>query len=180
MSATRQLIRDTIRTVPDWPSPGIRFRDITPVLQQPQVFRQVIDVLEERYRDAGLAVIAAVDARGFLFAAPLADRLGIALVPVRKKGKLPFHTISQDYDLEYGSASVELHLDAVKPGEKVLVIDDLIATGGTMMAVCQLIRKLGGEVCEVAALVNLPDLKGAERLQAAGFAVFGICEFEGE
>ncbi|MGV8824649.1 adenine phosphoribosyltransferase, partial [Methylibium petroleiphilum] len=129
----RSLIRQTIRTVPDWPSPGVQFRDITPLLQSPKVFRVLIDQFVHRYFDLRPDAIAGLDARGFIIGSVLAYELNIGFVPIRKKGKLPYTTVEESYELEYGSAAVEIHTDAVKAGDRVLLIDDLIATGGTMM-----------------------------------------------
>lgn len=179
MSAYADEIRQAIRTVPDWPQPGVMFRDIMPVLQNPAVFRKLIDSFVHRYQGQQLNAIAAVDARGFILGAPLAYELGISLVPVRKQGKLPFETISQSYELEYGSATVELHTDAFNPGDRVVVIDDLIATGGTMLAACQLIRRLQADIVEVAAIIDLPELNGSSLLKQAGFDVYAVCEFDG-
>jgi adenine phosphoribosyltransferase len=139
----------------------------------------LIDSFVHRYQGQAIDAVAAIDARGFILGAPLAYELGISLVPVRKKGKLPFQTVSQSYKLEYGEAEIELHTDAVRTGDKVLVMDDLIATGGTMMAACELVKKLGAEVVEVAAIIDLPDLKGGDKLREAGFEVYSICEFDG-
>ena len=138
-------LRDHIRTVPDWPAPGVQFRDITPLLQDPKVFRVLIDAFVHRYMDKDKRpdVVAGLDARGFILGAVVAYELGVGFVPIRKKGKLPFTTVEETYELEYGSATVELHTDAVKAGDKVLLIDDLIATGGTMMAGKKLLEKLG-------------------------------------
>lgn len=179
MSRYSQEIKDAIRTVPNWPEEGVMFRDIMPLLQDANTFRLLIDSFVHRYQNMQLDAIAAIDARGFILGAPLAYELGLSLVPVRKKGKLPFKTITQDYDLEYGSATIELHTDAFKAGDRVLVMDDLIATGGTMLAACELVKKLGAEVVETAAIIDLPDLKGGEKLRQAGFDVYAICEFEG-
>lgn len=179
MSFYRDEIRNAIRTVPDWPESGVMFRDIMPLLQNRNVFRKLIDSYVHRYQDQQLDAVAAIDARGFILGAPLAYELGLSLVPVRKKGKLPFKTVTQSYDLEYGSAEIELHTDAFNAGDRVLVIDDLIATGGTMLAACELVRQLDAEVVEVAAIIDLPDLGGSSRLRAAGFDVYSICEFEG-
>ncbi|WP_420591308.1 adenine phosphoribosyltransferase [Bacterioplanoides sp.] len=179
MSRYSQEIKDAIRTVPNWPEEGVMFRDIMPLLQDAKAFRLLIDSFVHRYQNMQLDAIAAIDARGFILGAPLAYELGLSLVPVRKKGKLPFKTVTQDYDLEYGSATIELHTDAFKAGDRVLVMDDLIATGGTMLAACELVKKLGAEVVETAAIIDLPDLKGGEKLRQAGFDVYAICEFEG-
>jgi len=179
MSRYSQEIKDAIRTVPNWPEEGVMFRDIMPLLQDVQVFRKLIDSFVHRYQGMQLDAIAAIDARGFILGAPLAYELGLSLVPVRKKGKLPFDTVTQDYDLEYGSATIELHTDAFNSGDRVLVMDDLIATGGTMLAACELVTKLGAKVVETAAIIDLPDLKGGDKLRQAGFDVYAICEFEG-
>ena len=179
MSVYQDEIKNAIRTVEDWPSPGVMFRDIMPLLQDPAIFRKIIDSFVHRYQGKNIDAIAAVDARGFILGAPLAYELGISLVPVRKKGKLPFDTVCQSYDLEYGTAEIELHTDAFKENDRVLLIDDLIATGGTMLAACELVTRLKAQVVEVAAIIDLPDLHGAEKLKAAGFDVYAICEFEG-
>ena len=176
-----QYLRNHIRTVPDWPDPGIQFRDITPLLQDPKVFRVLIDSFVHRYMDPALrpAVVAGLDARGFIISSVLAYELGLGFVPIRKKGKLPFTTVAETYELEYGSATVELHTDAVKPGDRVLLIDDLIATGGTMMAGKKLLEKLGATVTEGAAIVDLPELGGSARLRDAGLKLFTLVAFEG-
>ena len=179
MSVYQDEIKQAVRTVENWPEEGVMFRDIMPLLQNPKIFRKLIDSFVHRYQGQAIDAVAAIDARGFILGAPLAYELGISLVPVRKKGKLPFQTVSQSYKLEYGEAEIELHTDAVRTGDKVLVMDDLIATGGTMMAACELVEKLGAEVIEVAAIIDLPDLKGSEKLKDAGFSVYSICEFDG-
>ncbi len=176
-----QYLRNHIRTVPDWPAPGIQFRDITPLLQDPQVFRVLIDAFVHRYMDKSLRpdVVAGLDARGFILGAVVAYALNAGFVPIRKKGKLPFTTVQETYELEYGSATVELHTDAVKTGDKVLLIDDLIATGGTMMAGKKLLEKLGAIVVEGAAIVDLPELGGSAKLTAAGLPLFTLLSFAG-
>ncbi|QCB47690.1 adenine phosphoribosyltransferase [Hydrogenophaga sp. PAMC20947] len=168
-----------IRTVSDWPAPGVQFRDITPLLQDPRVFRVLIDVFVHRYMAPELrpTVVAGLDARGFIIGSVVAYELGLGFVPIRKKGKLPFTTVQETYELEYGSATVELHTDAVKPGDRVLLIDDLIATGGTMMAGARLLEKLGAEVIEGAAIVDLPELGGSQRIKASGLPLFTILDF---
>ena len=173
------FLRRHIRTVPDWPAPGVQFRDITPLLQDPQVFRVLIDAFVQRYRDRGADVVAGLDARGFILGAVVAYQLGVGFVPIRKKGKLPFTTVEETYELEYGSATVELHTDAVQPGQGVLLIDDLIATGGTMMAGRRLLEKLGARVIEGAAIVDLPELGGSQRLRESGLEVFTFVDFAG-
>ena len=174
-------LRSHIRTVPDWPVPGVQFRDITPLLQNPRVFRVLIDAFVHRYMEPSLKpdVVAGLDARGFILGAVVAYELNVGFVPIRKKGKLPFTVVDETYELEYGSATVELHTDAVQPGQRVLLIDDLIATGGTMMAGMKLLEKLGATVIEGAAIVDLPELGGSDKLRQAGLALFTLVDFEG-
>ena len=174
-----QIIQSHIRTVPDWPAPGVQFRDITPLLSNPRVFRVLIDQFVHRYFDSKPDAIAGLDARGFIIGSVLAYELNIGFVPIRKKGKLPFTTVEETYELEYGSATVELHTDAVKPGQRVLLIDDLIATGGTMMAGKKLLEKLGATVIEGVAIVDLPELGGSQRLRDGGLEVFTFVNYEG-
>lgn len=178
MNESSDYFKSVIRTVADWPQPGVRFRDITPLLQDPLAFRRLIDTLVERYRDARLDAIAAIDARGFIVAAPLAYVLGCSFVPVRKRGKLPSSTLSESYSLEYGEASIELHTDAIAPATRVLLVDDLIATGGSMLAAARLVQRSGGELVEAAAVIDLPALGGSRRLRDAGHAVFAVCAFD--
>ena len=175
-------LRQHIRTVPDWPVPGVQFRDITPLLQNPKVFRVLIDAFVHRYMDKALRpdVVAGLDARGFIVGSVVAYELNLGFVPIRKKGKLPFTTVEETYELEYGSATVELHADAVKPGDRVLLIDDLIATGGTMMAGRKLLERLGASVIEGAAIVDLPELGGSQRLKDSGLPLFTLLNFEGQ
>ncbi len=179
MIDSKDFIKQHIRTVPDWPQAGIQFRDITPLLQDPQVFRVLIDIFLERYANANLKYVAGLDARGFILGSVIAYELNLGFVPIRKKGKLPFHTISEEYDLEYGSATVELHTDACKPGDRVLLVDDLIATGGTMLAGKKLLERLGAEVIEAAVIVDLPELGGSKLIEDSGLKVFTVCNFEG-
>jgi len=176
-----EYLRRHIRTVPDWPAPGVQFRDITPLLQNPRVFRVLVDAFVHRYMDPALRpdLVAGLDARGFILGAVVAYELGLGFVPIRKKGKLPFTTVEETYELEYGSATVELHTDAVQAGQKVLLIDDLIATGGTMMAGRRLLEKLGGTVIEGAAIVDLPELGGSQRLKTSGLQLFTLVDFAG-
>ena len=175
-------LRQHIRTVPDWPVPGVQFRDITPLLQNPKVFRVLIDAFVHRYMDSALRpdVVAGLDARGFIVGSVVAYELNLGFVPIRKKGKLPFTTVEETYELEYGSATVELHADAVKPGDRVLLIDDLIATGGTMMAGRKLLERLGASVIEGATIVDLPELGGSQRLKDSGLPLFTLLNFEGQ
>jgi adenine phosphoribosyltransferase len=158
-------LREYIRDVPDFPKPGILFKDITPLLNTPAAFQQAIDLMCIQFRGRPLDAIAAAEARGFLFAAPLALELKLPLVPLRKPGKLPYQTISHAYDLEYGSAELNMHVDAIRPGARVLLVDDVLATGGTMAAGCKLIEKAGGTVSGCAFLIELGFLGGAAKLR---------------
>ena len=164
-----------IRDIPDFPKPGILFKDITPLLAQPAAFQHSIDLLAEHYRGKPIDAIAAAEARGFLFAAPLALELSMPLVPLRKPGKLPFRTYSLKYDLEYGSAELQVHMDVITPSARVLLVDDVLATGGTMQAGCQLIEKAGGQVAGCAFLLELLFLKGRQRLE--GVEVFSLLQY---
>lgn len=171
-------IKDKIRTVPNWPIDGVMFRDITTLLQKPEIFRETCDLLYDRYKDIKIDKIVGIDARGFIFGSVLAYKLNVGFVPVRKKGKLPYKSISASYSLEYGEDVVEMHEDAIEKGEKVLIVDDLIATGGTISAAVELVEKLGGDILECAFVVELPDLKGREKINR--HKVFALTEFEGE
>ena len=161
-------LTDHIRSIPDFPKPGILFRDITPLLASPRALRQAVHQMAERFRDEKIEVVAAAEARGFLFAAPLALELDTALVPIRKPGKLPYETMSHTYDLEYGTDTLEIHADAVPPGANVLVVDDLLATGGTVEACCRLVEKAGGSVLACAFLIELVGLGGAKKIAQYG------------
>lgn len=173
-------IKSHIRTVPHYPRPGIMFRDITTLLKDPMGLRTTVDELVRRYTDVEIDKIAGIEARGFIFGAQLAYALGKGFVPLRKKGKLPAATIGHDYTLEYGSDRIEIHTDAIDSGERVLVVDDLLATGGTAEAACQLIEKVGGVVVECCFVVDLPDVGGRARLEGRGRKVFALCAFEGD
>ncbi|MFH1920449.1 MAG: adenine phosphoribosyltransferase [Planctomycetota bacterium] len=162
--STDLKLTDYIRSIPDFPKPGILFRDITPLLASPGALRQAVHQMAEHFRGRGIEVVAAAEARGFLFAAPLALELNAALVPIRKPGKLPSETMSHTYDLEYGTDTLEIHADAVAAGAKVLVVDDLLATGGTVEACCRLVEKAGGKVAACAFLIELVGLGGARKL----------------
>jgi adenine phosphoribosyltransferase len=164
-----------IRDIPDFPKPGILFKDITPLLAHPHALQHAIDAFTDHYRDKGVDVIAAVEARGFLFAAPIALALRKPLVPLRKPGKLPHRTYSLSYDLEYGSAELQVHIDAIENGSRVLLVDDLLATGGTMWAGCQLVEKAGGRVLGCAFLIELSFLGGREKLRPA--EVFSLIRY---
>ncbi|MDN3543287.1 MAG: adenine phosphoribosyltransferase [Roseateles asaccharophilus] len=173
------FLKQQIRTVPDWPEPGVQFRDITPLLSNPRAFRVLIDQFVHRYFDQQPTAVAGLDARGFIIGSVLAYELNIGFVPIRKKGKLPFTTVEETYELEYGNATVEMHTDAVKTGDRVVLIDDLIATGGTMMAGKRLLERLGATVIEGAAIVDLPELGGSKRLRDSGLPLFTLVDFEG-
>jgi adenine phosphoribosyltransferase len=171
-------LRKYIRDVPDFPKKGIVFRDITTLLQDKHAFRKSIDIFHERYRGDRIDKIASVESRGFIFGAALADRLGVGFVPVRKIKKLPSKTVREEYALEYGTDALELHVDAVNSGERVLIVDDLIATGGTIAATCKLIERLGGHVAGLAFLIELSFLNGREKLK--GYDVFSIIQYDSE
>ena len=173
-------IKSKIRTIENYPIDGVMFRDITTLLQDPEGLRESIDQLVNRYKDLKIDKIVAIEARGFILGAPLAYLLNIGLVLIRKPGKLPSQTINQEYKLEYGSDMVEIHIDAIKKGEKVLIVDDLIATGGTAEAAVRLIQKVQGEIVECCFIIDLPDLGGSTKLEKMGQKVFTLCEFEGE
>lgn len=172
-------IRSHIRTIPDWPKAGIQFRDITPLLQNPKTLRVLIDMFVHRYRDMNLKYVAGLDARGFILGAIVAYELNLGFIPIRKAGKLPFDTHAEEYALEYGTATVEIHTDACAPGDRVVIIDDLIASGGTMLAGKNLLEKLGAVVVEGAAIVDLPELGGSTKLRAAGLPLHTLCAFPG-
>ncbi len=173
-------LKSLIRTIPDYPKPGIQFRDITTLLLAPDGLTASVDAIAQRHATSGLDLIAGIEARGFIFGAALAYHLGIGFVPVRKPGKLPGQTLSREYDLEYGSDRVEIHIDAIQPGQNVLLVDDLIATGGTADAAVELIREAGGLVAECCFVVALPDLGGIQRLEKLGCGVHFQTEFEGD
>ena len=171
-------LKSSIKTTPHWPKPGIMFRDISSMLRNPKAFQLAVKKLKERYQDQNITKIAAIDSRGFIFGGILAQELNLPLVLIRKKGKLPPEVVSQEYQLEYGTDTIEIHKDAIDENDNVLVLDDLLATGGTLSAACQLVQKLGGKVHEAAIIIDLPDLKGREKLNQ--FKVFSLVEFAGE
>lgn len=182
MSVTAQqseLIKNSIKSIPDYPKPGILFRDVTSLLEAPVAYAASIEMLANRFRDTGVTKVVGTEARGFLFGAPVALALGVGFVPVRKPGKLPRPTISESYELEYGTDSLEIHTDAISTGDKVLVIDDLLATGGTIEATVKLIRRLGGEVTDAAFVINLFDLGGEQRLNNLGINCYSLVNFPG-
>ncbi|MBW1899007.1 MAG: adenine phosphoribosyltransferase [Deltaproteobacteria bacterium] len=171
-------IKEKIRTVPNWPIEGVMFRDISTLTLDPEGLKESCDAFYERYKDMQIDKIVGIDARGFIFGAVLAYKLGIGFVPVRKKGKLPHKTIQAAYTLEYGENVVEMHEDAISKGDKIIIIDDLIATGGTISAAVKLVETLGGDIIELAFVIELPDLKGREKIK--GYKIFTLTEFEGE
>ena len=173
-------IKSKIRTIKNYPIDGVMFRDITTLFEDPEGLRDSINKLSERYKDLKIDKIAAIEARGFILGAPLAYILNVGLVLIRKPGKLPAKTISQDYDLEYGSDQIEIHSDAIRPGEKVLIVDDLIATGGTAEAAVKIVEKMEGQIVECCFIIDLPDIGGRARLEGIGQKVFTLSEFEGE
>lgn len=169
-----------IRTIPDYPKPGIMFRDVTTLLKDPVGLRITVNELVNRYSGMKIDKVAGIEARGFILGAPLAYMLGVGFVPIRKKGKLPAETVSQEYALEYGTDVIEIHKDAITEGDRVLLVDDLIATGGTAEAAIALIQVLSGDIVECSFVVDLPELGGRQRLESLGQKVFTLCEFEGE
>ena len=171
-------IEDYVRSIPDFPEPGIIFRDVTSILQDADGLTMAIDLMQDCLKDTDVDVIVGTESRGFMFGVPIAYNLHKPFVPVRKKGKLPCETVSRSYDLEYGSATIEMHKDSIKPGQKVAVIDDLIATGGTVEAAVKLIEELGGEVVKIVCLMELAGLKGREKL--AGYDVASVIRYEGK
>jgi len=173
-------IKSKIRTIENYPIKGVMFRDITTLLKDPEGLRDSINKLVDRYKDLNIDKIAAIESRGFIIGAPLAYLLNVGLVLIRKPGKLPAETIDQDYKLEYGTDRIEVHTDAIDKGEKVLIVDDLIATGGTAEATVRLIQKMKGDIVECCFIIDLPDIGGRARLEDLGQKVFTLCEFEGE
>jgi len=177
---TAEYIKSVIKTVPDYPKPGIMFRDVTSVLEDHKAFTACVAMLLEQYQGITFDKVAGTEARGFLFGAPLALEMGVGFIPVRKPGKLPREVVSESYELEYGKDTLEIHKDAIKPGDRVLLIDDLLATGGTIGASANLIRRLGGVVEHAGFVIGLPDLGGYDKLTALGIECYSICDFEGE
>jgi adenine phosphoribosyltransferase len=173
-------LKSLIRTIPHYPKQGIMFRDITTLLKDPVGLRMLVDGLAEHYKNQKIDKVAGIEARGFIIGAALAYKLGVGFVPIRKSGKLPAETVGQEYALEYGADRVEIHIDAIEQHEQVLLVDDLIATGGTAEAAVALIRKLGGIVMGCGFVIDLPEIGGMQRLQALGLNTFALCEFEGE
>lgn len=174
------MIKSLIRTVPHYPKQGVQFRDITTLLKDPLGLKVTVDELSKRYADLKIDKVVGVESRGFLIGTPLAYQLGVGFVPIRKQGKLPAETVGHDYELEYGSDRVEIHTDAIDKGERILLVDDLIATGGTAIASAALIEKLGGKVVECAFIIDLISLGGRKRLEDKGYSMYALCEFEGD
>jgi len=173
-------VRDYIRTIVDFPHEGIMFRDVTTLFADPRGFRMAIDQMLHPYAGIKIDKVVGLEARGFILGGAIAHQLSVGFVPIRKKGKLPGATISQAYTLEYGEAIVELHDDAIQAGEKILLVDDLLATGGTAEAGIKLVERLGGEIVSCAFVIDLPDLGGSDRLRAMGMEVHALCTFDGE
>lgn len=171
-------IKAKIRAIPNWPKDGILFRDITTLIKDPDGFKDTCNILYEQYKDQEIDIIAGIESRGFIFGAVLAYLLNKSFVPIRKPGKLPAECVCQEYELEYGTDKIEIHKDAINEGDLVLIADDLLATGGTMKAACQLIESLGGKVVGCAFVVELSDLKGRDKLE--GYKLFKLVDFEGE
>ena len=173
-------IKSKIRTIENYPIKGVMFRDITTLLKDPEGLRDSIDKLVDRYKDLNIDKIVAIESRGFIIGAPLAYLLNVGLILIRKPGKLPAETIDQDYKLEYGTDRIEVHVDAIEEGEKVLIVDDLIATGGTAEATVRLVQKMKGDIVECCFIIDLPDIGGRDRLENMGQKVFTLCEFDGK
>lgn len=171
-------LQDYVRTIPDFPAKGIMFRDITTVIQDPKGLKLAIDKMQELLKDVEFDAIAGIESRGFIFGMPLAYNLGKPFVPIRKKGKLPAETVSMSYELEYGTATIEMHKDAIKPGQRIIVVDDLIATGGTVEAAAKLIETVGGVVEKMLFLIELPDLGGREKLR--NYDILSVLSYDGE
>ena len=175
-----EQLKSKIRAVPNFPKPGIMFRDITTLFKDPHGFSRMIDLLVERYKDNKPDVVAGIEARGFIIGSALAHRLGLGFIAIRKKGKLPADIEFEEYGTEYSTDRIEIHKDAIEPGTNVLLCDDLIATGGSILAGCKLIEKVGGNIVECCVVVDLPDLKGSQKIEQAGYKVFKLLDFEGE
>ena len=178
-ASLRQQLESAIRTIPDYPKPGIQFRDITTLLNQPRAFRRAIDELVHPYAGSGVQQVAGIEARGFILGGAVAHQLSAGFVPIRKKGKLPYETVRIAYSLEYGIDEMEMHRDAVTAGEKVILVDDLIATGGTAEGAVKLLKQMGAEVVAACFVIDLPDLEGRKKIEALGVPVRTLIEFGG-
>lgn len=174
---TLDTIRNAIKAIPDYPKPGILFRDITSLIAEPQAFQATIDLFQQQFADKGITKVIGTEARGFIFGAPVALALGVSFVPVRKPGKLPRDVFEESYDLEYGQDALQMHQDAIETGDKVLVIDDLLATGGTVEATCKLVERAGGEVTHAGFVIELSTLGGIERVQAQGAEIYSLISY---
>ncbi|TDQ56969.1 adenine phosphoribosyltransferase [Mesocricetibacter intestinalis] len=179
MNEQLQLIKDSIKSIPNYPKEGIIFRDITSLTEVPRAFRATVELIADQYRDKPITKVIGTESRGFIFGAPIAIALGLPFILVRKPGKLPRATLSQSYQLEYGQDTLEIHKDAVSAGDKVLIVDDLLATGGTVEATVKLVRRLGGEVADAAFVISLPELGGEQRLRSLGVEPFTLVDFAG-
>ncbi|MGQ0285920.1 adenine phosphoribosyltransferase [Pasteurellaceae bacterium 22721_9_1] len=179
MNELQQLIKSSIKSIPNYPKEGIIFRDITSLTEVPAAFSATINLIAEKFKQSGITKIIGTESRGFIFGAPVAVALGLPFILVRKPGKLPREVISQNYQLEYGEDTLEIHSDSIQAGDKVLIIDDLLATGGTVEACVKLVQRLGGEVKHAAFVISLPDLGGEERLRQLGVEPFTLVDFEG-
>lgn len=175
-----QAIKDKIRSIPDFPKKGIVFRDITTLLRDPEGLRLTIDTFAERYKNMNIEAVVGIEARGFILGSAIAYKLGVGFIPVRKKGKLPGDVERLEYDLEYGTDIIEIHRDALTKGAHILLVDDLLATGGTCLAAAELVEKVGGVVEEIAFIIDLCDLGGRSRIEKKGYKIFSLCQFEGE
>lgn len=174
------ILKSAIHTIPDYPKPGILFRDVTGILDDAEALQLTINILAEKFKGGGFTKIVGTEARGFLFGAPLAVAMGVGFIPVRKPGKLPRATFKQDYELEYGQDTLEIHQDALSANDNVLIIDDLLATGGTIEATTKLIRRLGAKVTDAAFVISLPDLGGEEKLKGMDLSVFSLLQYAGD
>ena len=174
----KKSVEKYVRSIPDFPEPGIIFRDVTSILQDAEGLHLAIDLMQEKLKDVEFDVVVGPESRGFIFGVPIAYNLHKPFIPIRKKGKLPCETVSVEYELEYGTATIEMHKDSIKPGQKVAIVDDLIATGGTIEAAIKLVEELGGEVVKVVFLMELAGLKGRERL--AGYDVASVIRYDGK
>jgi adenine phosphoribosyltransferase len=172
------LLEKSIRNIPDFPKKGILFRDVTTLIQNKEAFKKSVDLLAKKYKGKGFDKVVGVEARGFIFGAAVAHKIGAGFVPVRKKGKLPYKTISTTYELEYGTDTLEIHQDAIIPGEKILIIDDLLATGGTVKAVIELVKQLGGHIAGIGFVIELVDLNGTDKFKE--YPVYSLIKFQGE
>jgi adenine phosphoribosyltransferase len=175
-----EFLKSKIATIPDWPKEGIMFRDITTLIQDKEGLKVMTEILVERYKEMKIDAVAGVEARGFIMGSIIAERLNIGFIPIRKAGKLPPETISEEYEKEYGKDKLEIKKGAVEKGSKILLVDDLLATGGTVLAACNLLEKVGGEIMECSFIIDLPDIGGREIVEQKGYKVFNLIEFEGD